>query len=116
MDRGYDNTGIEFRKLGTTFDRSKTPDARTPLGKTPADFELMPQHFMTGESAKDWKQRLESIDWLFALARKHSKILSSHKYANKFLDFMVKAMNDANSKVALHSCENMIGLVVNLKV
>jgi len=42
MDRGYENTGIEFRKLGATFDRSKTPDARTPLGKAPADFELMP--------------------------------------------------------------------------
>lgn len=87
LDRGYEATGIEFRKLGATFDRmgNKTPEARTPelrnrtpnndtmkgtnlkftLVKAPPDFELMPTHFTQVESAKDWRQKIESIDWLF---------------------------------------------------
>lgn len=120
-------TGQSFRRMGSTYDKmgNRTPEARTPdvrnrtpnnKIKLPMEFEMMPQHFLQGETAKDWKMRLESIDFLYGLAKKYTILLVEHKYANRFLDFVSKVINDANTKVALHSCENFISLVEPLKI
>lgn len=136
LDKGYDQTGMDFKKFETTSNSrmNRTPEARTPdirnrtpnetlkgtgmrfNQKVPQEFDQMPEYLTTAETAKDWKQRMEALDWLIALVKKHPIPLSGYKHTNKLLDTFAKLINDANNKVALKSCEEFIGLVEPLKV
>jgi DNA polymerase III gamma/tau subunit len=76
----------------------------------------MPNYMNIAESTKDWKQKKEAIDWLCAFSRKEAVSMNGHKYSVKFLDLMCKLINDGNTKIALHACEQFIQLVEPLKV
>lgn len=42
--------------------------------------------------------------------------MNGHRYCTKFLDVLCKLINDGNTKIALHACEEFIALVSDLKV
>ena len=117
MINGEMTATSEFRKFGNST-QSYTPDMRnrTPNKRVSADFELMPNYMNIAGSTKDWKQKKEAIDWLCAFSRKEAVSMNGHKYSNKFLDLMCKLINDGNTKIALHTCEQFIQLVEALKV
>ncbi|KAM3132135.1 hypothetical protein pb186bvf_015730 [Paramecium bursaria] len=126
LEKGAESTGYDFRKFGKQ--EIKTPEIRnrTPIDtmkntnlkyqKTPAEFEQMGQHIINAETLKEWKQRLESVDWLCQLANKYPQQLVGYKFTNKFLDLLAKLINDANTKVAIHTCEQFLGIIEPLKV